>query len=89
MGTCSSEPAPSVFLIIEGIGLIMEKLCKNCEYFVQRSVDSDIYLWGDCQKPTSGVEQIKGNRKAVFKWGDTTCSDFKPKQEAEKTGRCI
>ena len=42
-----------------------------------------MYLWGDCQKPASGMEQTNGNRKAVFKWGDATCSVFKPRQEAE------
>ena len=83
MGTCSSAPVPSVFLIIEEIGLIMEKVCRNCEYFVQRSFSLSTYLWGDCQKPASGMEQTNGNKKGVFKWDDATCSDFKPKQEVE------
>ena len=61
----------------------MEKACKNCEYFTQVSMDSGKYLWGDCRKPASGLEQIKGNIEAVFKWGDNTCPDFKPKQESE------
>ena len=70
-------------MIIEGILLPMEKACKNCEYFTQVSMGSGKYLWGDCRKPASGLEQIKGNIEAVFKWGDNTCPDFKPKQESE------
>ena len=61
----------------------MEKACKNCEYFVQVSMNPSTYVWGDCRKPASGLEQIKGDKKVVFKWDDGTCPDFKPKQEAE------
>jgi len=33
------------------------------------------------------MEQINGQREAVFKWADGTCPDFKPKQEAgDETG---
>jgi len=68
----------------------MEKTCRNCEYFTQVSMESGKYQWGDCRKPASGLEQINGNSKPVFKWGgDAICSDFKPKQETKKTGRCI
>ena len=61
----------------------MEEVCSNCEYFTKVSMDISRYLWGDCRKPASGTEQIKGQREAFFKWADATCSDFEPRQEAE------
>ena len=67
----------------------MKEVCQNCQYFVRMSPSPGLHLWGDCRKPASGTEQTNGDEKAVFKWGQGTCSDFKPKQEAEKTGLCI
>ena len=63
----------------------MEEVCSNCEHFTQVSISSDTHLWGDCRKPASGMEQINGQREAVFKWADGTCTDFKPKQEAQES----
>ena len=83
-GDCSSfTSAFSAFLIIEGTGQIMEELCSNCEHFTQISISPSTHIWGDCRKPASGLEQINGQREAVFKWADGTCTDFEPKQEAE------
>ena len=65
----------------------MEEVCQNCEYFVRMSLSPSTYLWGDCRKPASSMEQTNGNKKGVFKWADGTCRDFKPKQEASKVGR--
>lgn len=71
-------------MIIEGIGPIMDEVCSKCEQFTQVSISSGTHLWGDCRKPASGImEQINGQREAVFKWGGATCSDFKPRQEAQ------
>jgi len=61
----------------------MEEVCSNCEHFTQVSITSTDHPWGDCRKPVNGTEQINGNREAVFKWADATCSDFKPRQETE------
>ena len=62
----------------------MEEVCCNCEHFTQVSISSIAkHLWGDCRKPANGTEQITGQREGVFKWGDATCSDFKPNQQAE------
>ena len=65
----------------------MEKVCKNCEYFVQISCFSGKYLWGDCREPS--MKEMSIDKKDVFKWADKTCLNFKPRQEAEKTGRYI
>jgi hypothetical protein len=64
----------------------MEKVCKNCECFVQRSWDSGKYLWGDCRKPSGSGEEMNSSKRGVFKWGNGTCLDFKPKQERESAG---
>ena len=61
----------------------MEEVCKNCEYFTQMSIIPSKLLWGDCRKPANGTGQTDEEKKGVFKWGDATCSDFKPKQQAE------
>jgi hypothetical protein len=73
-----------IFLVIGGILLIMEKVCKNCEYFVQKSLHSDKYLWGDCQNPA--IKEVSIDKKDVFKWGDGICPNFKPKKDRESTG---
>jgi hypothetical protein len=59
----------------------MEKVCKNCEYFAQKTFDSSKYLWGDCMKEASPIEADGREKQGVFMWADKTCSDFKPKQE--------
>jgi len=72
-------------LIIEEILLIMEKVCKNCEHFAQRSLDTGRYL-SACQKPAGSMKKMDSNREVVFKWTDDTCPDFKPMQERESAG---
>jgi len=62
----------------------MEEVCRNCEYFVRMSMSLSTHLWGDCRKPASGTQQINGNKEAVFKWADATCSDFKLAQGAQQ-----
>ncbi|MDH4239055.1 MAG: hypothetical protein OEW48_05800 [Phycisphaerae bacterium] len=59
----------------------MEKVCKNCKYFVQKTFDSSKYLWGDCMKEAGSIEADCKKEQGVFMWADKTCSDFKPKQE--------
>ena len=86
-GSFSFTPASSVFFAVKETGLIMEEVCSNCEYFTQVSITSREYRWGHCREPSMKERSI--DKKDVFKWADGTCTDFKPKQEAEKTGRCI
>jgi len=57
----------------------MERICKNCECFVQVSSTSE-YMWGDCMKPVSSVEMDGKKARGTFVWADKTCSDFKPKK---------
>ena len=61
----------------------MEKLCKNCEYFVQESVVIMDYGWGHCKKPTRSAVIDSEKERGVFTWADDFCNDFKLKQEAE------
>ena len=58
----------------------MEETCQNCRYFVQGSVSSPEYIWGDCMKPGKYVPDARDNEKrGIFTWADKTCSDFKPR----------
>ncbi len=59
----------------------MEKVCKNCEYFVQKTFDSSKHLWGDCMKKAGSIEADGKKEQGAFMWADKTCSDFKLKQE--------
>ena len=62
----------------------MESVCINCKHFVKGSFNSNTNIWGDCTKPREGVPDIEGEKKpGLFKWGDATCPDFKPNQQAE------
>jgi hypothetical protein len=63
----------------------MEKICKNCEHFVQRSLDKGRYL-SACQKSAGSIKKMDGDKEVVFKWTDDTCPDFKPGQEREIAG---
>jgi len=58
----------------------MEKICKNCEYFLQVGFDGS---WGDCMKASSSMEADGRKKQGAFMWADKTCSDFKPKQEPQ------
>lgn len=58
----------------------MEKVCKNCEYFVQVSSTIE-YICGDCMKAESSIEADGKKEQGAFVWADKTCSDFKLKQE--------
>ena len=65
----------------------MEKICRNCAYYVQISFSSSEYFWGDCRKPVSNpVSNSDKESKSVFKWSDETCAGFKSKQEVIKGG---
>ncbi|MHC4545788.1 MAG: hypothetical protein ACYTDW_15575 [Planctomycetota bacterium] len=64
----------------------MEKVCKNCEYFVQ--VSSTIkHIWGECMKSVSSIETDGKKELGAFMWADKTCSDFKskPKLQPERS----
>ena len=82
-GSFSFTPASSAFFAVKETGLIMEEVCSNCEHFTLVTTMVSPYIWGDCRKPVNGTEQITGQREAVFKWADKTCTDFEPKQQAE------
>lgn len=58
----------------------MEKVCKNCKYFVQVSFSTE-YIWGDCMNTASSIEADDKKKHGIFTWADKNCSDFKPKEE--------
>jgi hypothetical protein len=58
----------------------MERICKNCEYFVQVSFATK-YIWGDCMKQASSIEIDGKKEHGSFMWADKTCSDFKSKEQ--------
>ena len=57
----------------------MERICKNCEHFMQKSTSYPRYIWGDCMKPTTSAAADEEKERGTFMWADKTCSDFKPK----------
>ena len=57
----------------------MERVCKNCEHFVQVSSTSE-HIWGDCMKSVSPVGTDGRKIHGAFMWADKTCIDFKPKR---------
>ena len=57
----------------------MDKICKNCEYFVIASLCFTPHIWGDCTKSGKSVRGSKGNETSSFTWGDQTCQDFRPR----------
>ena len=64
----------------------MEKMCKNCRYFVQGSTFSSQYIWGDCMKQGNNVPALDDNEKCgTFTWADKTCSDFNAGRESKVT----
>jgi hypothetical protein len=60
----------------------MEKICKNCEYFVQENISGAKYAWGYCKKPKTSVMVDVEKERGAFMWADKTCSDYKPKQKS-------
>jgi hypothetical protein len=65
------------------ISCCMEKICKNCKHFIQRSIGISSDPWGECMKAKDSLQK---NRKTnpheehgVFKWADSTCQDFEYK----------
>jgi len=69
----------------------MEKLCKNCKYFVRGSsivFFNPEYIWGDCVNPEKIVVNLTDKEKrGVFKWATNICENFEPVQEHEKNGK--
>ena len=57
----------------------VEKICKNCEFFVQVSTGEAKYAFGSCMNPETSYVGENGKAKGVFRWADNTCIDFKPK----------
>lgn len=55
----------------------MERICNNCQYFVE-AITSILgeHIWGDCVKPNGKEEH------GVFTWGDSSCEDFRPRQNS-------
>ena len=62
---------------------LMEKVCKNCEYFVQVCSTNE-HIWGDCMKAASSIEADGKKELGAFMWADKTCSDFKPREEPQQ-----
>jgi hypothetical protein len=79
---CSIRPRTAV-LCITLINKIVEKICKNCEYFVATGIPYfSSPRWGDCMKTTGCDDDEDAKReRGVFVWDNDTCSDFKPKQK--------
>jgi hypothetical protein len=57
-----------------------EQMCENCEYFIKVSTDEYTHAFGDCMNPETTYVGDEGEVKGVFRWGDGTCVDFKPKR---------
>jgi hypothetical protein len=58
----------------------MDKVCKNCEYFVIASLCFTTHIWGDCTKSGKSVGGSNGNETpSPFTWGDQTCQNFRPR----------
>lgn len=67
----------------------MEKVCKNCEYFVQKTFESSRYLWGDCMNGANSIGSDGKKEQAAFVWADKNCSDFKPRQERKSSQHSV
>ncbi len=67
----------------------MERICKNCRYFVVTGMSFDprsrlILKFGVCQKPGSSAKKVKGKLVGgTLKLDDETCKIFKPQQNLE------
>ena len=63
----------------------MEQVCKNCDYFVQVSLETGTYCWGDCTKPDNCTDGESGNKTRIaFTWADKTCKHFKQKPQSQQ-----
>ncbi len=67
----------------------MEQVCKNCEYFVQKTFESSRYLWGDCTKEAISIVANGKKEQAAFVWADKNCGDFKLRQERKPSQRSV
>ena len=67
----------------------MEKICKNCEYFVQKTFESSKYSWGDCMNGRNSIGADGKKEQAIFVWADKTCGDFKPRQEQKSSQQSV
>lgn len=69
----------------------MEKICKNCQYFVQGTVSTFGYedIWGHCESPENYVRDESDNKmRGMFTWSDRSCSDFKPREKPNNVECC-
>jgi hypothetical protein len=58
----------------------MEAICKNCQYFETGDDMFVINTWGLYIRLKG--ENTNDRKKISFiRWGDYTCSDFKPREE--------
>jgi hypothetical protein len=58
----------------------MDKVCRNCQYFETRDDMFGVNTWGLCIRFKG--ENTDDHKKTSFvRWGDYTCSDFKPREE--------
>ena len=57
-------------------------MCKNCEYFVQVSIDNSMYSWGNCTKLGNyTVDENYKKKQGAFTWADGACSQFRQKPQ--------
>ena len=58
----------------------MERVCKNCDYFIQVNSMSK-HIWGDCMKTASSIEADGKKKRGAFMWADKTCIHFRQKPQ--------
>ena len=60
----------------------MGKTCRDCEHFAAKSLGPGSNIWGLCLKAAGpDLDAEDGRGTGVFRWGDKTCCDFKPRKE--------
>ena len=68
----------------------MQRICRNCRYFVQVSVGptNPEHVWGDCVKPQKADADCENNAKTgTFTWATATCVAFEFRKGAKKKVR--
>lgn len=65
----------------------MEKICKNCVFFVQISDGTRRHVWGDCTKAADSTLTDSEKEPGVFTWAEKACDDFERKPKTSLTGR--
>lgn len=72
----------------------MERICKNCEYFVVTGTSFDksnkhTQEFGVCHNPGGKAKKIRGKLVGGdLMWDDETCKDFKLDKSKDANGSC-